>query len=200
MLNYDDVLNKQRKIIYKQRDEIKEGTYEYLKRNLCDFIRSDVKEKILDVYASPKLYPEEWDLQGLVDAIEKRYSLKDLVSLDEIKDVAKDELDELVTVRFLSVVEMKEKLIGEDVFRSILKSMLLRITDELWTEQINNMSILKEGIGLRGYGQLNPLVEYKKEAYSMFVHMEETIKEKFVYFALSFTITFRQEGENSSAA
>lgn len=200
LLNYDDVLNKQRKIIYKQRDEIKEGTYEYLKRNLCDFIRSDVKEKILDVYASPKLYPEEWDLQGLVDAIEKRYSLKDLVSLDEIKDVAKDELDELVTVRFLSVVEMKEKLIGEDVFRSILKSMLLRITDELWTEQINNMSILKEGIGLRGYGQLNPLVEYKKEAYSMFVHVEETIKEKFVYFALSFTITFRQEGENSSAA
>ena len=95
---------------------------------------------------------------------------------------------------------MKEKLIGEDVFRSILKSMLLRIPDELWTEQINNMSILKEGIGLRGYGQLNPLVEYKKEAYSMFAQMEETIKAKFVDFALSFTITFRQEGESSSAA
>ena len=201
LLGYDDVLNKQRMVMYKQREEIKNGDYDYIISNLNSFIESLAKKNVLDAYADPAKYPEEWDLKGLVEALDK--VAPELVTFEEIDGLAKDELDELVISRLQNLVIYKEKIFevvkdtetgqsviddGKGYLASILKSMLLQLLDKHWTSQINNMSALQEGINLRAYGQLNPLQEYKKEAFQMFEEMKASIVEEFVMFALTFKV------------
>lgn len=201
LLGYDDVLNKQRMVMYKQREEIKNGDYDYIISNLNSFIESLAKKNVLDAYADPSKYPEEWDLKGLVEALDK--VAPELVTFEEVDGLAKDELDELVITRLQNLVIYKEKIFevvkdtetgqsviddGKGYLASILKSMLLQILDKHWTSQINNMSALQEGINFRAYGQLNPLQEYKKEAFQMFEEMKASIIEEFVMFALTFKV------------
>ena len=131
-------------------------------------------------------------MQGLVESLNKRYSNDDLVALEEIKDLAKDELDALVINRVKSIMTLKEQILGKEIYTSILKGFLLQHTDNLWTQQINDMSVLQEGINLRAYGQLNPLIEYKKEALEIFEEMEDIIKHDFVSFSLGFKIQFNE--------
>ena len=188
LLGYDDVLSKQREIIYKQRDDIKDANYDYIMRNLNRFIEDIAKVQVLDAYADPTKYPEEWDLQGLVEAIDRVFSLDGLVTFDEIDGLSKDELDNFVIERLKSVITFKENLLGKGQLTSVLKSVLLKITDDFWTNQINSMAVLQEGINFRAYGQLNPLQEYKKEAFAMFEEMESAIKEQFTLFALGFQV------------
>ena len=188
LLGYDDVLSKQREIIYKQRDDIKDADYDYIMRNLNRFIEDIAKVQVLDAYADPTKYPEEWDLQGLVEAIDRVFSLDGLVTFDEIDGLSKDELDNFVIERLKSVITFKENLLGKGQLTSVLKSVLLKITDDFWTNQINSMAVLQEGINFRAYGQLNPLQEYKKEAFAMFEEMENAIKEQFTLFALGFQV------------
>ena len=188
LLGYDDVLSKQREIIYKQRDDIKDADYDYIMRNLNRFIEDIAKVQVLDAYADPTKYPEEWDLQGLVEAIDRVFSLDGLVTFDEIDGLSKDELDNFVIERLKSVITFKENLLGKGQLTSVLKSVLLKITDDFWTNQINSMAVLQEGINFRAYGQLNPLQEYKKEAFAMFEEMESAIKEQFTLFALGFQV------------
>ena len=188
LLGYDDVLSKQREIIYKQRDEIKDANYDYIMRNLNRFIEDISKVQVLDAYADPTKYPEEWDLKGLVEAIDRVFSLDGLVTFDEIDGLSKDELDNFVIERLKSVITFKENLLGKGQLTSVLKSVLLKITDDFWTNQINSMAVLQEGINFRAYGQLNPLQEYKKEAFAMFEEMENAIKEQFTLFALGFQV------------
>ena len=188
LLGYDDVLSKQREIIYKQRDDIKDADYDYIMRNLNRFIEDIAKVQVLDAYADPTKYPEEWDLQGIVEAIDRVFSLDGLVTFDEIDGLSKDELDNFVIERLKSVITFKENLLGKGQLTSVLKSVLLKITDDFWTNQINSMAVLQEGINFRAYGQLNPLQEYKKEAFTMFEEMESAIKEQFTLFALGFQV------------
>ena len=188
LLGYDDVLSKQREIIYKQRDDIKDANYDYIMRNLNRFIEDISKVEVLDAYADPTKYPEEWDLKGLVEALDRIFSLDGLVTFDEIDGLSKDELDNFVIERLKSVITFKENLLGKGQLTSVLKSVLLKITDDFWTNQINSMAALQEGINFRAYGQLNPLQEYKKEAFSMFEEMESAIKEQFTLFALGFQV------------
>lgn len=188
LLGYDDVLSKQREIIYKQRDEIKNANYDYIMRNLNRFIEDIAKVEVLDAYADPTKYPEEWNLQGLVEALDCVFSLDGLVTFEEIDGLSKDELDNFVIERLKSVIAFKENLLGKGQLTSVLKSVLLKITDDFWTNQINSMAVLQEGINFRAYGQLNPLQEYKKEAFAMFEEMESAIKEQFTLFALGFQV------------
>ena len=184
------MLSKQREIIYKQRDEIKDADYDYIIRNLNRFIEDIAKVQVLDAYVDPMKYPEEWDLQGLFEAIDRVFSLDGLVTFDEIDGLSKDELDNFVIERLKSVITFKENLLGKGQLTSVLKSVLLKITDDFWTNQINSMAMLQEGINFRAYGQLNPLQEYKKEAFTMFEEMESAIKEQFTLFALCFQVQF----------
>lgn len=188
LLGYDDVLSKQREIIYKQRDDIKDANYDYIMRNLNRFIEDISKVEVLDAYADPTKYPEEWDLKGLVEALDRIFSLDGLVTFGEIDGLSKDELDNFVIERLKSVITFKENLLGKGQLTSVLKSVLLKITDDFWTNQINSMAVLQEGINFRAYGQLNPLQEYKKEAFAMFEGMESAIKEQFTLFALGFQV------------
>lgn len=188
LLGYDDVLSKQREIIYKQRDDIKDANYDYIMRNLNRFIEDISKVEVLDAYADPTKYPEEWDLKGLVEALDRIFSLDGLVTFGEINGLSKEELDNFVIERLKSVITFKENLLGKGQLTSVLKSVLLKITDDFWTNQINSMAVLQEGINFRAYGQLNPLQEYKKEAFAMFEEMESAIKEQFTLFALGFQV------------
>ena len=188
LLGYDDVLSKQREIIYKQRDDIKDADYDYIMRNLNRFIEDISKVEVLDAYADPTKYPEEWDLKGLVEALDRIFSLDGLVTFGEINGLSKEELDNFVIERLKSVITFKENLLGKGQLTSVLKSVLLKITDDFWTNQINSMAVLQEGINFRAYGQLNPLQEYKKEAFAMFEEMESAIKEQFTLFALGFQV------------
>jgi len=158
-------------------------------KNALEVAGKDIaKVQVLDAYADPTKYPEEWDLQGLVEAIDRVFSLDGLVTFDEIDGLSKDELDNFVIERLKSVITFKENLLGKGQLTSVLKSVLLKITDDFWTNQINSMAVLQEGINFRAYGQLNPLQEYKKEAFAMFEGMESAIKEQFTLFALGFQV------------
>ena len=200
LLQYDDVLNKQRLVIYEQREQIKNADKEFIEKNLLAFIEEIVKTEILDVYANPKQYPEEWQLEEMVKRLDVRFSTTDLVAFNEIDGLSKTELDDVVLERVKNIIKFKETVLGEEFFWSIMKTALLRFTDSAWTEQINNMASLQEGISLRAYGQLDPLVEYKKEAIEMFEYMTNEIKQNFVSFALGLQIQMNKEEESSSLA
>ena len=188
LLDYDDVLNEQRKVFYAEHKLIKDAEYDRIRDNLFNFITEEIKKNILDVYADPKRYPEEWDLKGLCDAAARRYNLPEIVVTEEIDGMAKDEMDDFVIDRFKKVILLKEKILGKEYLCHLLKECLFQNMDRLWTEQITNLNALQEGIGLRSYAQKNPLYEYKTEAYDMFCEMQESIKHQFVLYALGFQI------------
>lgn len=195
LLSYDDVLNQQRNVIYKQRSEIKEMDYDTVKKNLFAFIEEEVK-KILNIYAPPEKYPEEYQLDELVLALDQNFGLAEIVTVEELKDLAKIELDELVVERLKNIMELKENLVPRDYLGGVLRTILLKFTDELWADHINDMTLLKDGINLRAYGQLNPLYEYQKEAFDMFEAMENEIKARFVRFALSLQIQLQPKEDD----
>lgn len=195
LLSYDDVLNQQRNVIYKQRSEIKEMDYETVKKNLFTFIEEEAK-KILDIYAPPEKYPEEYQLDELVLALDQNFGLAEIVTVEELKDLAKIELDELIIERLKNIMELKESLVPRDYLGGVLRTILLKFTDELWADHINDMTLLKDGINLRAYGQLNPLYEYQKEAFDMFETMENEIKSRFVRFALSLQIQLQPKDDD----
>lgn len=195
LLSYDDVLNQQRNVIYKQRSEIKEMDYDTVKKNLFTFIEEEVK-KILNIYAPPEKYPEEYQLDELVLALDQNFGLAEIVTVEELKDLAKIELDELVVERLKNIMELKENLVPRDYLGGVLRTILLKFTDELWADHINDMTLLKDGINLRAYGQLNPLYEYQKEAFDMFEAMENEIKARFVRFALSLQIQLQPKEDD----
>lgn len=195
LLSYDDVLNQQRNVIYKQRSEIKEMDYDAVKKNLFTFIEEEAK-KILNIYAPPEKYPEEYQLDELVLALDQNFGLAEIVAVEELKDLAKIELDELVVERLKNIMELKENLVPRDYLGGVLRTILLKFTDELWADHINDMTLLKDGINLRAYGQLNPLYEYQKEAFDMFEAMENEIKARFVRFALSLQIQLQPKEDD----
>lgn len=195
LLSYDDVLNQQRNVIYKQRSEIKEMDYDTVKKNLFTFIEEEAK-KILNIYAPHEKYPEEYQLDELVLALDQNFGLAEIVTVEELKDLAKIELDELVIERLKNIMELKENLVPRDYLGGVLRTILLKFTDELWADHINDMTLLKDGINLRAYGQLNPLYEYQKEAFDMFETMENEIKARFVRFALSLQIQLQPEEDD----
>ena len=194
LLDYDDVLNEQRKVFYAEHKLIKDADDARIFDNLFSFIAEYIKKDILDVYADPRKYPEEWDLKGLCESAERQYNLPEIVTFKEIDGMAKDELDEFVIDRFKKVILLKEKILTKPYLGHILKQELFHTMDSMWTEQITNLTALQTGIGLQSYGQINPLYKYKTEAYEMFCEMEDLIKRKFVFYALSFQIRIVPHG------
>ena len=200
LLDYDNVLNEQRKVFYAEHNLVKEADYDRIMMNLNSFIVEYLRKDILDVYADPHKYPEEWDLKGLCNAAVNQYNLRDIVVLEEVENLDKDELDAFVIDRFRKVMVLKEHILGQERLCYILKNALFTYMDRLWTEQISNLSSLQEGIGLRGYGQKNPLYEYRTEAHEMFCEMEDAIKRDFTSYALSFQIQITPIVEDEIAA
>ena len=175
ILEYDDVMNQQREVLYEQRRRILGN--DSLRDTITEMIDKLVTEAV-DAYADEKLYPEEWDYEGLHKHLSQYFLTSELMSAEEMEEYTRQELDERLHEIAHSEYQDRVDLLGEAMFSQLEKAIMLRVVDSKWMEHLDNMDMLREGIGLRAYGQKNPLVEYKFEAYDMFQHMIESIQDE----------------------
>ena len=175
ILEYDDVMNQQREVLYEQRRRILRN--ESLRDTINEMIDKLVTDAV-DAYADEKLYPEEWDYEGLHKHLSQYFLTSDLMSTEEMEEYTRQELDERLHEIAHSEYQERVDLLGDAMFSQLEKAIMLRVVDSKWMEHLDNMDMLREGIGLRAYGQKNPLVEYKFEAYDMFQHMIDTIQDE----------------------
>ncbi|UCE57095.1 MAG: preprotein translocase subunit SecA [Desulfobacterales bacterium] len=176
LLEYDDVMNQQREVIYRQRREALDG--KSLKSSILEMIR-DKAGDIADAFADEKYPPEEWDWKGLRTAVYKQFNIRlNAFDQDTLNDLTGGTLAELIFDAVSEVYDEREAAIGPDEFRHLERVVMLQTVDNLWKDHLLSMDHLKEGIGLRGYAQQNPLIVYKKEGYEMFQDMIERVKEE----------------------
>lgn len=176
LLEYDDVMNQQREVIYKQRREALAG------KSLRPFIEEIIFEKsdeIAEVFADERALPEEWDLKGLKETVFTQFNFR-LNGLGKTmpEDMAREGLAQLISDAAMKVYNEKEAAVGAEDFRDLERIVMLQTVDNLWKDHLLSMDHLKEGIGLRGYAQQNPLIVYKKEGFEMFQDMISRIKEE----------------------
>ena len=179
LLEYDDVLNKQREVVYNERREILKG--QTLKEQVVE-LAENLAEDIVGRYTDKETHPSDWDLNGLHEALYHQFNLRLELKGEDEDSLSAENLGETARTRILTAYEEKEKRFGEPMLRQLEKIIMLQTIDTLWKDHLLNMDHLKEGIGLRGYGQKNPLQEYQKEGYDMFEDMihrkEEDVVQK----------------------
>ena len=178
VLEYDDVMNKQREVIYRDRRMVLSG--ENLKDRIMEMI-AQVVRGILDIYANEKVFQEEWDLDGLVDRVNRTFApASSLVTRESLAGLRRPELEEHIVEVARKAYEEREALIGPERMRALEKLVMLRIIDSKWMDHLQAMDDLREGIGLRAYGQRNPLQEYQIEGWQMFEALKAGIQEDIV--------------------
>ncbi len=176
VLEYDDVLNKQREVIYKERRKILEG--ENMRELIFDFMQK-VVEEIVNNYASEHINKEEWNIDGLYKEYQW-YVLQPSFSKEELKGLDSNKIKQKLHQDMSSIYEWKEKNLSEEIIREMERVILLTNIDQKWIDHLDAMDNLREGIGLRAYGQIDPLVAYKKEAFEMFNSMMQDIRRNVV--------------------
>ncbi len=179
LLEYDDVANDQRKIIYEQRDELMAS--EDIS-GLIQSIRDDVVDGLMDLYVPPNSLEEMWDAPGLSEALKHDFGLELPVQqwLDEDEDMEEMALRARIREALAERFREKEQLAGEEVMRQFEKAVMLQVLDALWREHLAAMDYLRQGIHLRGFAQKDPKQEYKREGFSMFQNMLEKLKHEVV--------------------
>ncbi|MDA3895092.1 MAG: preprotein translocase subunit SecA [Desulfobacteraceae bacterium] len=177
LLEYDDVMNQQREVIYKQRHQA--ITNESLRPVIEDMI-SDFAEEIASMHADEKMPTREWDLKGMTDAVFKQFNFHLNISELDVEQVTIEKLSQTIYDMAISIYDQKEARIGASDFRNIERIIMLQTMDNLWKDHLLSMDHLKEGIGLRSYAQQNPLMIYKKEAFEMFQDMISRVREETV--------------------
>jgi preprotein translocase subunit SecA len=176
LLEYDDVMNQQREVIYRQRREALDG--KSLKPSILEMIREKAEE-IADTFAADKNSPEEWDLKGIRDAVFKQFNFHlNAFNSDSLDELDRNGLADLIFENANTVYMQRESAIEPDNFRQLERVIMLQTVDNLWKDHLLSMDHLKEGIGLRGYAQQNPLIVYKKEGFDMFNEMISRVKEE----------------------
>ena len=189
LLEYDDVMNKQRESVYSLRREVLVGRIHLAEDELVDTrgyllaLAEDLLEEQVDRFAGKQLDREEWDLSALLRDAARVFAIEsqelDQLSLDE---KSSDEIVDAVWERVKAQYEEKENLIGAEFLRRVERDIMLQIVDAQWKDHLYSLDHLKEGIGLRGYGQRDPLVEYKKESFALFQDMKARIEEEMVRY------------------
>ncbi|MGH7827510.1 MAG: preprotein translocase subunit SecA [Candidatus Binatia bacterium] len=177
LLEYDDVMNKQREVIYSQRRDVLKG--ENLKEEVLEMAQG-LAEDTAARYTDKELHPSDWDLTGLREGFHHQFNMRLDFKPDELDSLTADGLVEVATQRVVEAYGEKEKRFGDPMMRQLEKIIMLQTIDTLWKDHLLNMDHLKEGIGLRGYGQKNPLQEYQKEGFAMFEDMVHRIQEDVV--------------------
>jgi len=172
LLEYDDVMNKQREIVYGMRRQILDGANQT--DTIAEWIE-DLAPVTLDSFAGPAVHPEEWDLAGLNEALFQQFDVR--IPASAYQEVtSRDGLNELVLDAVKSRYGDRERELGEELMRALERHEMLIVIDTQWKDHLLSIDHLKEGIGLRGYGQRDPLTEYKKEAFDLFQDMAERVK------------------------
>ncbi len=190
VLEYDDVMNQQRELIYRQRRQVLTG--ENLKEIVLEMIGASVGRAV-NVYAPEGVYPEEWDLQGLLDYAEQYFLPGHGLAPADLEGMGRRELQEFLTERSRQAYDAREQELGQETMREIERIVMLRIVDEKWMDHLDAMDQLREGIGLRAYGQKDPLVEYKFEGYEMFQNMIDSIQDDVVRYIFRVNVVQPQQ-------
>jgi preprotein translocase subunit SecA len=172
LLEYDDVMNRQRQVIYEQRKKVLRG--EDLWKDIEEMTEELVDDLIPD-YIEEKQHPEEWNLKGLDDMVFKQFSLKLNLS-DPERGLNQEEIRETIISAVKAHLKKKEEDFGKPLMDHLIRMIMLQSIDTRWKDNLLGMDHLKEGIGLRGYGQKDPIREYQKEGYEMFMDMVYRIK------------------------
>ena len=179
ILEYDDVMNQQREVLYGQRRLILNN--QSLRETILHMVDSLIINS-MNQYADEKLYPEEWNYEGLLKHLEIYFLEPGMLTVEQMEEYGRAELqDHLIDIAHQEY-EKREALFGEANMRELEKAIMLKVVDSKWMEHLDSMDMLKEGIGLRAYGQKNPLVEYKFEAYDMFENMKEAITDETIMY------------------
>jgi len=184
VLQYDDVMNKQREVIYGERRRILEGAD--LRETILGFLRQTVADAV-GVFCPETEQPHEWALDELYDGLDQYFPLSLYASLQELRGKSRDELQDFLTELIERAYCDKETQVGEafgdpDAMRELERRVALQIINNKWMEHLANMDYLREGIGLRGYAQQDPLVVYQKEAFEMFENMQHSIQDEIARF------------------
>ena len=194
VLKYDDVLNEQRKVVYGQRQRVIDGDHEAIEELAQKYVEDTVTE-LVTLYCPPGVFPEDWDLEQLRDALDKMFDTQvDLDDLDLERTTTESLTEDLITDALRAYTEREEEVGGEEVMREVERRVVLSIVDRRWREHLYEMDALRSGIGLRAVGQRDPLVEYQREAYDSFVGMMAAVKEEAVTYFFKLPVD-RQPGE-----
>ena len=172
LLEYDDVMNKQREVIYGMRRQILEG--ESQAETIAEWV-DELVGSTVDAYVARGAHPEDWDLAGLTEALHRQFDTRiPAAQFEEV--VSREGLDELVQEAVKARFAERERELGLELLQALERHEMLIVLDTQWKDHLLSIDHLKEGIGLRGYGQRDPLTEYKKEAFDLFEDMFERMK------------------------
>jgi preprotein translocase subunit SecA len=207
LLEYDDVMNKQRESVYTLRREVLEGKIHLTDDEVVDpdgyylALAEDQLEEQVAQFAGQNIEPEDWDIPALVREVPRRYGLEPAtIEALDIDDKDSTEIVDALWVLVKTAHEEKKRLVGPDVLKRVGRDVMLQIVDAQWKDHLYSLDHLKEGIGLRGYGQRNPLIEYKKESFALFQDMKTRIEEEFVRYLSWLRPVSGQTSTASSAA
>jgi preprotein translocase subunit SecA len=189
LLEYDDVMNKQRESVYSLRRELLEGKIHLTEEEAVDSreyliaLAEELLESTVDRYAGEEVEPEERDYGALTGAVAEIYGIEsgELDAID-LEGLGADAISDALWKPVLQKYETKEALIPTEILRRVERDIMLQIVDAQWKDHLYSLDHLKEGIGLRGYGQRDPLVEYKKESFALFQAMKDRIEEEIVRY------------------
>ena len=192
VLEYDDVMNQQREVIYGERRKVLLG--DNLREHILGML-GGIIEAQMNQYANEKLYPEEWSLENLITDAEGIYAPKGRMKLEELENMSRDELQDFLNQVAEESYTQREQLFGEDNMRELEKIIMLRVVDNRWMEHLDRMDMLREGIGLLAYGQRQPLVEYKIRGHEMFNQMIASIQNDIASLIFRVNIITREQQE-----
>ena len=184
LIEYDDVMNKQRKAVYGMRRALLEGKDQ--KERISEIIEGIVAS-FIDVRCPERVHPSNFDLTALQSDVLSAFGLK--IDLEELAGMSRLEIEEHVKGLLATRYQEKEDLIGPDNMREAERIIMLQVIDNQWKDHLLSMDHLKEGIGLRGYGQKDPLIEYKKESFSLFQDMMDRIEDESIRYLFFLQVT-----------
>ena len=196
VLEYDDVMNQQREVIYGQRRQILHG--ENLRENIF-FMIGKLADRGLQLFADEKSHPEDWDFDALIEYAEDLFAAEGDLKKAELETMNREELREELIDAANENYDRRELLFGAENMRDLEKVVMLKVVDAKWMEHLDAMDMLRQGIGLRAYGQKDPLIEYKIEAFDMFGQMIENIQEDIVRYIYRVNIVTQVEDRLAQA-
>jgi preprotein translocase subunit SecA len=186
VFEYDEVMNNQRKAVYRIRRRVLEGSE--LKQQVIEFGERTI-EDIVEAYVNPDLPPEEWDLVRLTDKVKEFIYLLEDLSPDQVQGLSMEELKAFLQEQMRNAYDIKESQVQQmqpGLMRQAERFFTLQQIDTLWREHLQSMEALRESVGLRGYGQKDPLIEYKNEGYEMFMEMMTQVRRNVIYSMFMF--------------
>lgn len=185
LLDYDNIVSEQRKRIYERRNEILDS--EDIHHIIIDII-NDYIDELIDAHIAPEGYLTDADLEAICDVVNHNLIKKDKIRLEDLSNKKEDEVFEFLSERVINDYEAKVEILPVEIVADFEKHISLRVIDEAWVKHIADMDQLREGIGLRGYGQNNPLQAYAMEGYEMFEAMQDNIDASIATFLLKMEI------------